>query len=86
MSAVRTPYTRTAWYYRAARVEAGKDHIFSQVDEEKHMKRRQQMAAGVSLLLNMLRCYISHANKTNSIREKRIWKSNNRSTSTSSSF
>jgi hypothetical protein len=48
IAAVRTPYTRTAWYYRAARVEAGKDHIFSQVDENKHMKRRQQMAAGVS--------------------------------------
>ena len=49
MSAVRTPYTRTKWYYRATRVEAGKDHIFSQIDENKHMKRRQQMAAGVSL-------------------------------------
>lgn len=48
ISAVRSPYTRTAWYYRATRVEAGKDHIFSLVDENKHAKRRQQMAAGVS--------------------------------------
>ncbi|KAJ4300826.1 hypothetical protein N0V90_002914 [Kalmusia sp. IMI 367209] len=48
MSAVRSPYTRTAWYNRAARVEPGRDHIFSQVDEEKHTKRRQQMAAGYS--------------------------------------
>jgi len=48
MSAVRSPYTRTAWFNRATRVEAGKDHIFSQIDEKKHAKRRQQMAAGVS--------------------------------------
>jgi hypothetical protein len=48
MSAVRSPYTRSAWFYGASRVEPGKDHVFSQVDEAKHTKRRQQMAAGVS--------------------------------------
>ena len=46
MSAVRSPYTRTWWYYAATRQQPGKDHVFSQVDEEKHTKRRQQMAAG----------------------------------------
>jgi hypothetical protein len=85
MSAVRTPYTRTAWYYRAARVEAGKDHIFSQVDEEKHMKRRQQMAAGVSL--SLICCDVTLLMLTKkSIPERRTWRSKNRSTSTSSSF
>ena len=47
MSAVRSPYTRAAWFYGASRVEPGKDHVFSQLDEAKHTKRRQQMAAGV---------------------------------------
>jgi hypothetical protein len=47
MSSVRSPYTKTAWFYTATRIEPGRDHIFSQVDEEKHTKRRQQMAAGV---------------------------------------
>ena len=48
MNAVRSPYTRTWWYYAASRQQPGKDHVFSQVNEEKHTKRRQQMAAGVS--------------------------------------
>jgi hypothetical protein len=47
MSAVRSPYTRTAWFYRGTRFEPGKDHVFSELDEEKHNKRRQQMASGV---------------------------------------
>jgi hypothetical protein len=47
MNAVRSGYTRSVWFNRATRVEPGKDHIFSQVDEEKHTNRRQQMAAGV---------------------------------------
>jgi cytochrome P450 len=47
MSAVRSPYTRAEWYYGASRVESGKDHVFSQIDEAKHTKRRHQMAAGV---------------------------------------
>lgn len=48
MNAVRSPYTRSTWFNGATRVEPGKDHVFSQLDEEKHTKRRQQMAAGVS--------------------------------------
>jgi hypothetical protein len=47
MSAVRSRYTRTKWYNRATRHRPGKDHVFSELDEEKHMRRRQQMAAGV---------------------------------------
>ena len=85
MSAVRTPYTRAAWYYRATRVEPGKDHIFSQVDEEKHMKRRQQMAAGVSVSLICSNDTV-HANKKYSILERRTGKSKDRLTSISSSF
>ena len=49
MNGVRLGYTRSAWFNRATRFEIGKDHIFSELDEEKHMKRRQQMAAGVSI-------------------------------------
>ncbi|RYP00465.1 hypothetical protein DL766_004697 [Monosporascus sp. MC13-8B] len=48
MSAVRSPYTRAAWYNRATRYQPGKDHVFSQLDEEKHKQRRQQMAHGYS--------------------------------------
>lgn len=48
MNAVRSQYTRSYWFNAATRVEPGKDHVFSQLDEEKHSKRRQQMAAGYS--------------------------------------
>ncbi|KAF2844912.1 benzoate 4-monooxygenase cytochrome-like protein P450 [Plenodomus tracheiphilus IPT5] len=48
MSAVRSPYMRSKWYNKAARMRPSRDHIFSQVDEEKHTKRRQQMAPGYS--------------------------------------
>ncbi|RYP72212.1 hypothetical protein DL771_004342 [Monosporascus sp. 5C6A] len=48
MSAVRSPYTRSAWYNRATRYQPGKDHVFSELDEEKHKQRRQQMAHGYS--------------------------------------
>lgn len=47
MSAVRSPYTRTKWFYRATRWEPGKDHTFSELDETKHQRKRQQMAQGV---------------------------------------
>ncbi|KAI8942935.1 hypothetical protein NX059_000973 [Plenodomus lindquistii] len=50
MSAVRSPYTRTRWYNTAARMRPGRDNVFSQIDEEKHTKRRQQMAPGASLV------------------------------------
>ncbi|KAF2727110.1 benzoate 4-monooxygenase cytochrome-like protein P450 [Polyplosphaeria fusca] len=48
MNTVRSPYTRAAWYNRSSRVEVGKDHIFSLIDEDKHTKRRQQMSPGYS--------------------------------------
>jgi len=48
MNAVRSPYTRTAWYNSAVRMEVGKDHVFSQLHEAQHTKRRQQMASGYS--------------------------------------
>jgi hypothetical protein len=47
INAVRSPYTRSAWYYRAARFQPGKDHIFSEINDKNHDKRRKQMAAGV---------------------------------------
>ncbi|XPS93170.1 hypothetical protein M3J09_002538 [Ascochyta lentis] len=48
MNAVRSQYTRSYWFNASTRVEPGKDHVFSQLDEQKHTKRRQQMAAGYS--------------------------------------
>jgi cytochrome P450 len=48
MSAARSPYTRSTWYNKASRIEPGKDHLFSEIDEEKHTRRRAQMAAGYS--------------------------------------
>ncbi|KAH8724033.1 benzoate 4-monooxygenase cytochrome-like protein P450 [Phaeosphaeriaceae sp. PMI808] len=48
INAVRSSYTRSYWFNAATRVEPGKDHVFSQLDEKKHMRRRQQMAAGYS--------------------------------------
>jgi cytochrome P450 len=48
MNGVRSLYTRTSWFNAATRVEPGKDHIFSEIDETKHTKRRAQIAAGYS--------------------------------------
>lgn len=48
MSSVRSQYTRSYWFNAATRVEPGKDHVFSQLNENKHTKRRQQMASGYS--------------------------------------
>lgn len=47
MSSVRSSYSRAPWFVRATRFQAGKDHVFSQTDEQKHKIRRQQMAPGV---------------------------------------
>ena len=44
-------YKRSDWYYNAARIEYRRDNVFSQTDNEKHERRRKQMAPGVSLLL-----------------------------------
>jgi hypothetical protein len=48
MSAVRSPYTRTPWFSLAVRPGPGEDHLFSEMDEDIHTRKRQQMAAGVS--------------------------------------
>lgn len=48
MNAVRSPYTRSTWFNAATRVEPGIDHVFSQVNEDLHTKRRAQMASGYS--------------------------------------
>ena len=47
MSAVRSAYMRAKWFNRATRLWPGKDHIFSLLDEDEHLARRQQMAPGV---------------------------------------
>jgi hypothetical protein len=49
MNAARTEYTRTRWFYQATRFEPGKDHIFSELDNKRHARRRGQMAAGVKI-------------------------------------
>ncbi|KAH8885376.1 cytochrome P450 [Thozetella sp. PMI_491] len=48
MSSVRSEYTRTPWYYIAGRHQHGKDNLFSEINEERHKRRRQQMAPGYS--------------------------------------
>ncbi|KAK3388000.1 cytochrome P450 [Podospora didyma] len=48
MSAVRSPYTRGKWYHRATRHQPGIDHLFSELDEDKHTRRRAQLAPGFS--------------------------------------
>lgn len=40
-------YKRSDWYYHACRIEYQRDNVFSQTDNEKHERRRKQMAPGV---------------------------------------
>lgn len=47
MSSARSGYTRADWY-SGQKLEIGHDNLFSTLDEKIHMKRRAQMAAGVS--------------------------------------
>ncbi|KAL2879023.1 hypothetical protein SGCOL_005722 [Colletotrichum sp. CLE4] len=49
MSGIRSPYTRTEWYYRACRHMSENDHVFSEMDEEKHRVLRQRMGAGITI-------------------------------------
>ena len=46
MSSVRSLYSKADWY-AGSRIPPGQDNIFSQQDEEKHARRRAQMADGV---------------------------------------
>jgi hypothetical protein len=48
MNAVRSPYTRAHWYNNGTRLEPGKGHIFSELDEVKHTNWRAHMAARYS--------------------------------------
>ncbi|OHE92219.1 cytochrome P450 [Colletotrichum orchidophilum] len=41
-------YKRSDWYYHACRIEYQRDNVFTQTDNEKHEKRRKQMAPGYS--------------------------------------
>ncbi|KAK1763965.1 Pisatin demethylase [Phialemonium atrogriseum] len=41
-------YKRSDWYYHAVRIEYRKDNVFSETDNEKHDRRRKQMAPGYS--------------------------------------
>ncbi|TVY42183.1 Cytochrome P450 monooxygenase [Lachnellula occidentalis] len=45
---IKPAYKRSNWYYRALRIEHGRDHIFSQTDNYKHGQRRKQMAPAYS--------------------------------------
>ncbi|KAK3939350.1 pisatin demethylase [Diplogelasinospora grovesii] len=45
---VKPGYKRSDWYYKAVRIEHRKDNVFSQTDNEKHDKRRKQIAPGYS--------------------------------------
>ncbi|KAK2041374.1 cytochrome P450 [Colletotrichum somersetense] len=48
MSGIRSKYTRTEWYYRACRHMPDRDHVFSEMDEQRHKRLRQQMGSGYS--------------------------------------
>ncbi|KAK0649868.1 cytochrome P450 [Cercophora newfieldiana] len=39
-------YKKTDWWYHSARVEYGRDNVFTQTDTEKHERRRRQVAPG----------------------------------------
>jgi len=41
-------YRRSDWYYHAARVEYRRDNVFTQTNNDKHDRRRKQMAPGYS--------------------------------------
>ncbi|OCL03164.1 pisatin demethylase [Glonium stellatum] len=48
INAVRSPYTRSAWFYHCVRFEPGKDNVFTECDNDKHDARRKKMASGYS--------------------------------------
>ncbi|AEO68180.1 uncharacterized protein THITE_2049461 [Thermothielavioides terrestris NRRL 8126] len=48
MSAVRSPYSRVAWFHRSFRSGPEKNNLFSETNEEVHTRRRQQLAPGYS--------------------------------------
>lgn len=46
MAAVRSTYSRADWY-RAFKFDADRENLFSEIDEEKHVKMRMRVTAGV---------------------------------------
>ncbi|CAI6340228.1 unnamed protein product [Periconia digitata] len=48
LNATRTAYYRGEWWYHCARIEAGKDNVFTECDNEKHDQRRKKLAFGYS--------------------------------------
>jgi hypothetical protein len=49
MAAVRSSYSRADWY-RAFKFDADRENLFSEVDEEKHIRMRSRVTAGVCFL------------------------------------
>ena len=47
MSSARSNYTKAGWY-SGQKLEVDHDNLFSTLDEKIHMRRRAQMAPGVS--------------------------------------
>lgn len=69
MSAVRSPYRRSAWY-GGTRLEPEYDATFSEMSEERHNMLRSKLAMGVSpLFLSPAFDYLL-ANKTQVFRER----------------
>ncbi|TLD34238.1 hypothetical protein PspLS_01569 [Pyricularia sp. CBS 133598] len=76
LNAVRSPYTRTEWFYRGCRIEPGVDNVFTMTNEQEHEARRKQVASGyagkenpkleadidanVSALLSLVRSYCTN--------------------------
>ncbi|KAI6294413.1 hypothetical protein MCOR10_006195 [Pyricularia oryzae] len=48
LNAVRSPYTRTEWFYRGCRLEPGMDNVFTMTNDQEHERRRKQVASGYS--------------------------------------
>lgn len=44
INAVRSPYTKTEWFYGGFRFEKGRDNVISQVNEQMHEKQRRRLA------------------------------------------
>ena len=54
INGARSEYRRAPWFYHAARLEPGKDNVFSECDNKRHDLRRKKMASGVSVPLLIL--------------------------------
>ena len=59
MCSVRSSYSRGDWY-RAFKFDADRENLFSEPDEEKHIKMRMRVAAGVRVEISFLPLFIHH--------------------------